>query len=43
MSGRSRSFPHLRETVVLPGCGHAIQQERPEQVNEVLIRFLRSL
>jgi len=43
ISGDSRSFPHLRESVVLPGCGHAIQQERPEQVNDVLIRFLRSL
>lgn len=41
MSGDS-GFPNLRETVVLPGCGHAIQQERPDQVNEVLIRFLRS-
>jgi pimeloyl-ACP methyl ester carboxylesterase len=42
MSGGS-GFRNLRETVVLPGVGHAIQQERPGQVNEVLVRFLRSL
>lgn len=42
MSGGS-GFRNLRETVVLPGVGHAIQQERPDQVNHVLTRFLRSL
>ncbi|WP_327112750.1 alpha/beta hydrolase [Nocardia sp. NBC_01730] len=42
MSGGS-GFLNLRETVVLPGVGHAIQQERPDRVNEVLIRFLQSL
>ncbi|GAA3661463.1 alpha/beta hydrolase [Nonomuraea antimicrobica] len=42
MAGRSPSVPHLRETVVLPGGGHWIQQERPEQVNTALIRFLQS-
>jgi pimeloyl-ACP methyl ester carboxylesterase len=43
MSGRPGCFPNLREAVVLPGCGHAIPQERPDQVNNVLIRFLQSL
>ena len=33
----------LRGTVILPGAGHWIQQERPEAVNEALIAFLRSL
>ncbi|MFI7671646.1 alpha/beta fold hydrolase [Nocardia sp. NPDC049526] len=42
MSGDS-GFRNLRETVVLPEAGHAIQQERPDQVNDVLTRFLRSL
>jgi pimeloyl-ACP methyl ester carboxylesterase len=32
----------LREHVVLDGAGHWVQQERPDQVNEVLIRFLSS-
>ena len=39
-----RSFvPELRETVMLPGCGHWTQQERPTEVNAALIRFLRAL
>jgi len=35
--------PSLRETVMLPGCGHWTQQERPEEVDAALIRFLRGL
>lgn len=35
--------PNLRETIWLPGCGHWTQQERPTEVNEALIGFLRSL
>ncbi|HJP66741.1 MAG TPA: alpha/beta hydrolase, partial [Actinomycetota bacterium] len=35
--------PDLREEIVLPGCGHWTQQERPQEINEALIRFLRSL
>ncbi|MEO3784142.1 alpha/beta hydrolase [Actinocorallia sp. B10E7] len=33
----------LREHVVLDGAGHWIQQERPEEVNEVLLRFLQGI
>ncbi len=33
----------LRGTVLLPGCGHWTQQERPDEVNEALIAFLRDL
>jgi pimeloyl-ACP methyl ester carboxylesterase len=35
--------PNLRETVMLPGCGHWTQQERPAEVNEALLRFLGGL
>ncbi|MDQ6921336.1 MAG: alpha/beta hydrolase, partial [Candidatus Dormibacteraeota bacterium] len=35
--------PNLRETVMLPGCGHWTQQERPAEVNQALLDFLRSL
>ncbi len=35
--------PGLRETVVLPGCGHWTQQERPEEVSDRLIGFLQDL
>jgi pimeloyl-ACP methyl ester carboxylesterase len=34
--------PHV-EIVMLPGCGHWTQQERPEEVNEALLGFLRRL
>jgi pimeloyl-ACP methyl ester carboxylesterase len=34
--------PGLREVVLLPGCGHWVQQERPAEVSEALITFARS-
>jgi pimeloyl-ACP methyl ester carboxylesterase len=33
----------LKETIMLPACGHWTQQERPEQVNAAMIGFLRTL
>lgn len=39
-----KSFvPQLRETIVLPGCGHWTQQERTKEVNAAMIAFLKSL
>ena len=35
--------PGLREAVMLPGCGHWTQQERPAEVNAAMLRFLKSL
>jgi pimeloyl-ACP methyl ester carboxylesterase len=35
--------PKLRESIVVPDCGHWIQQERPEAVNAALLNFLESL
>ena len=32
--------PNLRRTVLLPGCGHWTQQERPQEVNAAIIEFL---
>jgi len=34
--------PNLRGTLLLPGCGHWVQQERPAEVNSALTDFLRS-
>ena len=39
----STFVPQLKHSVVLEGCGHWTQQERPTEVNQVLIDFLRSL
>jgi pimeloyl-ACP methyl ester carboxylesterase len=35
--------PNLKRKVIIPGAGHWVQQERPKEINEVLIEFLRSL
>ncbi|MGH7323454.1 MAG: alpha/beta fold hydrolase [Candidatus Rokuibacteriota bacterium] len=39
----SKFVPHLRKTLMLPGCGHWTQQERPEDVNAAIVDFLGSL
>jgi pimeloyl-ACP methyl ester carboxylesterase len=36
----SKFVPNLRKTVMLPGCGHWTQQERPEEVNAAMVDFL---
>jgi pimeloyl-ACP methyl ester carboxylesterase len=38
-----RTVPNLRQKVLLPGAGHWIQQERPAEVNRLLLEFLASL
>ncbi|MCD4501393.1 alpha/beta fold hydrolase [Chromobacterium vaccinii] len=35
--------PDLRDSLVIPGVGHWLQQEAPDQVNAALIEFLRQL
>jgi pimeloyl-ACP methyl ester carboxylesterase len=35
--------PQLRASIMLPGCGHWTQQERPAEVNAAIIEFLREL
>ncbi|MCU1647339.1 MAG: alpha/beta hydrolase [Nocardia sp.] len=35
--------PGLTELILLPGCGHWVQQERPHEVNDALLAFLRSI
>ena len=39
----TRFVPKLRQTIMLPGCGHWTQQERPQEVNAAIIEFLKSL
>jgi pimeloyl-ACP methyl ester carboxylesterase len=39
----SRYIPKLRSSIMLPGCGHWTQQERPAEVNDAIISFLKSL
>jgi epoxide hydrolase A/B len=37
------TMPNLRRKVLLPDAGHWIQQERPAEVNRLLIEFLAGL
>ena len=37
------TLPALHASVVLDGCGHWTQQERPEDVNRILVDFLEAL
>jgi epoxide hydrolase A/B len=37
------TMPGLRTKTVLPGAGHWIQQERPREINELMVKFVRSL
>lgn len=39
----SKLVPQLRRTIILPGCGHWTQQERPQEVNTAMIEFLQRL
>jgi pimeloyl-ACP methyl ester carboxylesterase len=38
-----RFIPELRQTIMLPGCGHWTQQERPKEVNDAIVAFLTTL
>ncbi|QIX28660.1 alpha/beta hydrolase [Nocardioides sp. JQ2195] len=37
------SVPGLRETHFLPGIGHFLQMEAPDEVNRIMVDFLRTL
>jgi pimeloyl-ACP methyl ester carboxylesterase len=38
-----RFIPRLTHTLMVPGCGHWTQQERPDEVNAAMLDFLRAL
>jgi pimeloyl-ACP methyl ester carboxylesterase len=37
------AMPNLTQAALLPECGHWIQQERPEEVDTLLLEFLSGL
>ncbi len=37
------TMPACRSSTVIPGAGHWIQQERPREINQLLLGFLRGL
>ncbi|MEZ5376087.1 MAG: alpha/beta hydrolase [Acidimicrobiales bacterium] len=38
-----QTLPHLHRSIILDGCGHWTQQERPAEVNAALLDFLGSV
>jgi len=36
-------MPNLKKKVLIPGAGHWVQQERPQEVNDLIIEFLNNL
>jgi len=38
-----RTLPRLHRSVILDGCGHWIQQERPAETNALLVEFLNAI
>jgi pimeloyl-ACP methyl ester carboxylesterase len=43
ISNLRNDVPKLQKTLILPGCGHWTQQERPLEVNQAIIEFLQLL
>jgi pimeloyl-ACP methyl ester carboxylesterase len=43
LDGMPAAVPNLKKTVILPGCGHWTQQERPAEVNAEILAFLKEL
>ncbi|MGA2284834.1 MAG: alpha/beta hydrolase [Dehalococcoidia bacterium] len=43
MDAMRTDVPNLWKIVMLPGCGHWTQQERPSEVNQELLEFLAAL
>jgi len=43
IAAQPETMPGLRSSTLLPGCGHWVQQERPEEVNRLLTGWLTEL
>jgi pimeloyl-ACP methyl ester carboxylesterase len=39
----AKYVPKLQKTLILPGCGHWTQQERPSEVTGAMLEFLQQL
>ena len=37
------AVPNLKKKALVPGAGHWVQQERPKEVNELIVEFLLDL
>ncbi|WP_197521270.1 alpha/beta fold hydrolase [Mycobacterium sp. E787] len=37
------NFPNMREIITMPGVGHTPPEEKPDDINEILLRFLNDI
>lgn len=37
------NFPGLRDTIIIPGAGHTPPEERPEEINAIILKFLNDI
>jgi pimeloyl-ACP methyl ester carboxylesterase len=37
------TMPSCRKKAIIPGAGHWIQQERPREINELLVEFAKGV
>ena len=37
------SVPNLKQKILVPGAGQWVQQERPQEVNDLIIEFLKGV
>lgn len=37
------NFPEMRDIIMLSGVGHTPPEERPEEINKIVLRFLKSI
>jgi len=42
-TGMEALVPNLRKTVLIEGCGHWTQQEKPAETNAAILEFLADL
>jgi pimeloyl-ACP methyl ester carboxylesterase len=38
-----KNMPNLKQKILIPGAGHWVQQERPQEVNRLILEFLKNL
>ena len=43
LDGLSQAAPGLRRSLILPGAGHWVGEERPAEANAALVEFLAGL
>jgi len=43
IDNQEKTMPNLRKKVLIPGAGHWVQQERPREVNDLMIQFLKEV